>query len=268
MTREEFKQAMSQPKNVYCLVSTDSLFIDDAINRFKDAIKAEKVVYGSIQTTGLLFKKKTLCVLYEPKLTEELFERKEYIFIHTDSIEKRTSIFKKYKNQIVILDDKSEKDSIQNFIYKYITKNSDMDIEAAREFAKKCNNDLGIIKSELVYYNSAKLNYNDYSSDIYMWVENFIKNKPLPQVNESEISLMALLSNNCQDLLKVKQCKTAGMNPYRITCMSEMKECRTEEELKAIIMDCFFYDCQIKKGLIEPKYTIPIIKEKYYAATN
>ena len=48
---------------------------------------------------------------------------------------------------------------------------------------------------------------------------------------------MALLSNNCQDLLKVKQKNTLGMNPYRIQCMNELKSYRTEEELKGYLED-------------------------------
>ena len=92
--------------------------------------------------------------------------------------------------------------------------------------------------------------------------------KPLPNTNESEISIMALLSNNCQDLLKVKQNNTIGMNPYRIVFMNKMKDFRSEEELINMIKDCFFLDCQVKKGLIEPKYTIALLKEKYYAIAN
>lgn len=259
MNKDEFKQAMSHPKNVYCLVSTDAEMIDLYISRFKEAIKADQVVYGSIQVTGKLFKKKTLCVLYEPKLTEELFKRPEYIFIHTDTIDKRTAIFKKYKDQIIILD---------NDYTKWIMQNSDMNEEQAKILCKRCLNDLGLIKSELNLYKVSGQLFNDYSSDLYIWVDNFLKNKPLPRVDESEISMMALLSNNCQDLLKVKQHKTEGMNPYRVMCMNELSPFRQEEELVNIIKDCFYLDCQVKKGLIEPKYTILFIKEKYYAITN
>lgn len=259
MNKDEFKTAMAHPKNIYCLVSSDAEMIDLYISRFKEAIKADQVIYGSIQVTGKLFKKKTLCVLYEPKLDESIFDRKEYIFIHTDSIDKRTALFKKHKDQIIIL---------ENDYTKWLMQHSDMDEDKAKRFIKRCNNDLGIIKSELTIYNECGHMYNDYSSDLYLWVDNFLKKKPLPRVEESEISMMALLSNNCQDLLKVKQHKTDGMNPYRVMCMNEIKPYRTEEELINIIKDCFFYDCQVKKGLIDPKYTIAIIKEKYYAITN
>lgn len=259
MNKDEFKEAMAHPKNVYCLVSSDAEMIDLYISRFKDAIKADQVIYGSIQVTGKLFKRKSLCVVYEPKLTEDLFERREYIFIHTDSIDKRTSVYKKYKNQIIIL---------ENDYTKWIMQHSNMTEEQAKVLCKKCNNNLGIIKSELEIYNACGQYYNDYSSDIYLWVDNFLKKKPLPQVLESEISMMALLSNNCQDLIKVKKNETLGMNPYRVMCMNEIKPYRTIEELEAIIKDCFFYDCQVKRGLIDPKYTITIIKEKYYAITD
>ena len=259
MNKDEFKTAMAHPKNIYCLVSSDAEMIDLYISRFKEAIKADQVIYGSIQVTGKLFKKKTLCVLYEPKLDESIFDRKEYIFIHTDSIDKRTALFKKHKDQIIIL---------ENDYTKWLMQHSDMDEAKAKRFIKRCNNDLGIIKSELTIYNECGHMYNDYSSDLYLWVDNFLKKKPLPRVEESEISMMALLSNNWQDLLKVKQHKTDGMNPYRVMCMNEIKPYRTEEELINIIKDCFFYDCQVKKGLIDPKYTIAIIKEKYYAITN
>lgn len=259
MNKDEFKEAMTHPKNVYCLVSSDAEMIDLYISRFKDAIKADQVIYGSIQVTGKLFKKRTLCVLYEPKLSEDLFERKEFIFIHTDSIDKRMSVYKKYKNQII---------ELNNDYTNWVMNNSDMNESDARQFVKRCKNDLGIIRSELTLYKESGQYYNDYSSDIYLWVDNFLKNLPLPRVEDSEINQMALLANNCQDLLKVKQHKTEGMNSYRVMCMNELKSYRTEEELKNIIKDCFYYDCQIKRGLIEPKYTILIIKEKYHAITN
>ena len=50
--------------------------------------------------------------------------------------------------------------------------------------------------------------------------------------------------------------------------MNKMKDFRSEEELINMIKDCFFLDCQVKKGLIEPKYTIALLKEKYYAVAN
>ena len=260
MNKEEFKKAISSsPKNMYCLVSTDAAMIDLYVKRFKDAIHADQVIYGTVQATGKLFKKKTLCVLYEPKLSEEIFERKEYIFIHTDSIDKRTALFKKYKDQIIIL---------ENDYTQWIMGHSKLTESQAKKLAKRCNNDLGLIKSELTIFNECGKCYNNYSSDIYAWVENFIKNQPLPRVDESEISLMALLSNNCQDLLKVKRNQTQGMNPYRVKCMNELKTYRTEEDLIAIIKDCFFYDCQVKRGLIDIKYTIDLLKGKYYATTN
>ena len=259
MNKDEFKEAMKHPKNIYCLVSSDAKMIDLYKDRFKDAIKADQVIFGKIQPTGLLFKRKTLNVVYMPKLEEDIFERKEFIFIHTDSIDKRTAVFKKYKDQIIIL---------ENDYTNYIINHSNMNEEQAKLFAKRCKNDLGIIENELLFYNTAGINYNNYEDDLYLWVDCFLMKKPLPNTNESEISMMALLSNNCQDLLKVKQNNTIGMNPYRIVFMNKMKDFRSEEELINMIKDCFFLDCQVKKGLIEPKYTIALLKEKYYAIAN
>lgn len=259
MNKEEFKQAMQSPKNVYCIVSSDAKMIDLYRDRFKAAIKADQMVFGQIQVSGKLFKKKTLNVIYMPKLEESVFERKEYIFIHTDSIDKRTAAYKRYKDQIIIL---------ENDYTDYVMKHSNMNEDQAKAFIKQCSNDLGIIENELMFYNEAGIHYNNYENDIYGWVDNFLKREPLPRTTESEISIMALLSNNCQDLLRVKQNNIDGMNPYRITCMNAMKSYRTEEELKNMIKDCFYLDCQIKKGLLDPKYTIAFLKERYYAITN
>ena len=142
MNKDEFKEAMKHPKNIYCLVSSDAKMIDLYKDRFKDAIKADQVIFGKIQPTGLLFKRKTLNVVYMPKLEEDIFERKEYIFIHTDSIDKRTAVFKKYKDQIILL---------ENDYTNYIVNHSNMNEEQAKLFAKRCKNDLGIIENELLF---------------------------------------------------------------------------------------------------------------------
>ena len=259
MNKEEFKKAMSNPKNVYCLVSSDAEIIDLYLNRFKTAIQADQLNYGSIQATGKLFKKKTLNVIYATKLSEDMFEKKEFVFIHTDSVDKRTSVYKKYKNQLI---------EISNDYTNWVMEHSNMTLEEAKAFCKKCLNDLGIIRSELLIYDSCGYNYNNYSSDGIAWVDSFLKKEPLPQYNESEISLMSLLSVNCSNLLNVKRHNTAGMNPYIVKCMLPVVKYRKEEELMDIIQDCFYYDCQIKKGLIEPKYTIALLKEEYYGPTT
>jgi hypothetical protein len=125
MNKEEFKKAMSNPKNVYCLVSSDAGMIDLYLNRFKDAIQADQLNYGSIQSTGRLFKKKTLNVIYATKLSEDMFERKEFVFIHTDSVDKRTSVYKKYKNQII---------ELNNDYTNWIVEHSNMTLEEAKVF--------------------------------------------------------------------------------------------------------------------------------------
>lgn len=257
MTSEEFKNQLKNPKNVYCLVSTDSKMIDLYIKRFKEAIQADNIIYGKIDALGKLFKRKTLCVLYKDKLTEDLFTRPEYIFIHTDTIDKRTAIYKKYKDQII---------ELSNNYVGYITKNSNMNDEEAKIFAKMCNNDLGIIEHRLYIYNLTNMTFKDisyfedYSSDSLLWVEKYIKNEPLPSCKESPISVMALLSVNCQNLVRILQNNTSGMNPYMITQLSMLKSYRNEEELKQIIKLCFYLDCQIKKGSFDINDTYNYLK--------
>ena len=43
MTGQEFKDSLKNPKNIYCLVSTDSKIIDLYIKRFQAAINADKL---------------------------------------------------------------------------------------------------------------------------------------------------------------------------------------------------------------------------------
>ena len=263
MNKEEFKEAMKNPKNVYCLISIDSEMVDLYVSRFKEAIHADLLSYGRIKPYGKLFKKKTLSVLYMPKIDESIFDRSEYIFVYTDSIDKRTAAYKKYKNQIIELDN--------NFI-PYIMKNSNLSEAEAIKFAKANNNDFGRIKNGLTVYNDSEMTYNrfvDYSSDIYGWVDAYFKKQQLPKVNESPISIMALLSTNSQNILRIKQKDTVGMNPYIISVNSQLAKDLSVEELVQIINDCFYLDCQIKKGLIDLDDAISYLKvRRYNAITN
>lgn len=189
--------------------------------------------------------------MYMQKIDLDIFNRREYIFIYTDSIDKRSAVYKQYKDRFI---------ELNNDYTKYIMNNSDLNECEAKHFAKAHNNDLGAIKNSLTIYNDSNSCYNrftDNSSDIYLWVENFIKKEKLPKINnESPISIMALLSTNCQNILKVKNNDTIGMNPYIIKCMNDLKSYRTDQELYNIISDCFFIDCQIKKGMFDINDTI------------
>ena len=245
MTKEEFKLELKNPKNIYCLVSIDSEMVDLYVNRFKNAINADIISYGKIKPSGRLFKKKTLNVLYQPKLDESLFERPEYIFIYTDTIDKRSSVYKKYKDRFI---------ELNNDYTQYIMNNTNWSEQASRKFAQANNNDFGLIKNNLTIYKDSDNTYNrfnNYSSDIYGWVDAFLKKEPLPRINESPISVMALLSTNSQNVLKIKQHDTVGMNPYIIKVNEPITKLNTEKELIQIINDCFYLDCQIKKGLID-----------------
>lgn len=251
MDGKDFKKIVS-PKNVYCLVSTDAEMIDLYINRFKEMIGADEVNYGSIKAYGKLFRKKILNVLYMPKLNEDIFESQGFVFVHTDSIDKRTALYKKYQSQII---------ELNNDYTNFIINNSDMSKEEAQQLAKI--NDLGIIKSRLTIYKESKTSYNDIG-DIYSWAEAFIRKTKLPSINDSPISVMALLSNNCSTLLKILSNNTKGLNPYIVSKMSSLKTCRTEEELHGIISDCFYLDCQIKKGLISVDNVLNYLISKYW----
>lgn len=251
MDGKDFKRITS-PKNVYCLVSTDAEMIDLYIGRFKEMIKADEVNYGSIRAYGKLFRKKILNVLYMPKITEEIFESQGFVFVHTDSIDKRTAIYKKYQSQII---------ELNNDYTQFILNNSNMSKEEAQQLAKV--NDLGIIKSRLIIYKESKTSYNNIG-DIYSWVEAFIRKTKLPTIEDSPISVMALLSNNCSTLVKILNNNTKGLNPYIVGKMSLLKSCRTEEELNNIISDCFYLDCQIKKGLISVDNVLDYLISKYW----
>lgn len=260
MTGNDFKNVLlSNPKNIYILVSIDSEMVDLYAKRFKEVIGAELVSYGKIKPYGKLFKQKTLNVLYMPKIEESIFSRKEYIFIYTESIDKRSTIYKKYKDHII---------ELKNDYTSYIANHSDMNEEQAKQFAKANNNDLGRIKNGLTIYNDSDFSYNrftDYSSDIYFWIECFLKKKKLPKLNESPISVLALLSTNCQNLLKIKTKDTYGMNPYIVHAMSDLVDYLTEEELIQLIGDCFYLDSQIKKGLLDASYALDYVKVRRYS---
>lgn len=258
MNGKDFKKALQNPKHVYCLVSIDSEMIDLYVNRFKEAIHADLVNYGSIRPSGLLFRTKTLNVIYLEKLESEIFESNSYIFIYTESIDKRSKVYKQYKDQII---------ELSNDYTQYIQSHSNMNEAEATKFSKMCNNDLGIIKNNLTIYNDSEMSYNrfiDYSSDIYGWVDCFIKGQELPNINESPISIMALLSTNCSNLLRVKNNDISDMNPYIIRCMKVLDPYITKEELIQIIRDCFYLDSQIKKGLVDINYVIEYLILKRY----
>lgn len=258
MNGKDFKSAMKNPKNIYILVSTDAAMVDLYVSRFKEAINAETVSYGKIRPYGKLFKKITLNVLYMPKIDERIFDRKEYIFIYTDAIDKRSSVYKKHSDQII---------ELKNDYLNYVMTHSNMTEDEAKQLIKRCVNDLGLIKSELTVYNASDSCYNgsiDYSNDIYGWVDAFFKKEPLPRCTESPISIMALLSTNCSNLLNVMDYKTKGMNPYIVSCCKRLLPYVTKQEVVQIIGDCFYLDSQIKKGLIDVDYVLDYLIVRRY----
>lgn len=264
MNGKEFKEELKNPKNIYCLVSTDSAMVDLYVNRFKTAIGATNVSYGKIKPYGKLFKQKTLNVLYVPKLEEDIFDRREFIFIYTDSVDKRLAVYKQHKDRFI---------ELNNDYTDYIMKNSNMTEEQAKKFIIANKNDFGLITNNLKLYKDSGYTYNrftDYSSDSIAWVNAFIKKEPLPKCNESPISVMALLSVNCQNILNVKRNNTKDMNPYIVQCVRPLVNYMTEEELAQIIGDCFYYDCMIKKDLINIDYVLKCLKLRRYsdATTN
>lgn len=249
MDGKDFKKITS-PKNIYCLVSTDAEMVDLYVGRFKSMINADEINYGDIKSYGKLFKKTILNVLYIPKIESDIFERKEFIFIYTDNIDKRSKLYKEHKDQII---------ELNNDYTQFILDNSSMSKEEAKNLAKI--NDLGIIKSKLLIYNENKIFNNN--GDIYSWVDSFIKNENLPIIEDSPISVMALLSTNCATLIKVINNDTKNINPYMVNKLSELKSYRTKEELYNIIEDCFYLDCQIKKGLINIDIVLNYLISKY-----
>lgn len=264
MTGNDFKDSLKNPKNIYVLVSIDSEMVDLYAHRFMDAIGATTISHGQIKPYGKLFKQKTLNILYMPKIDEAIFNRSEYIFIYTDRIDKRSTVYKQYKDQIIELD---------NDYVKYIMNNSNMNENQARQFAKANLNDLGRIKNGLIIYKDSDYTYNrftNYSGDSFEWVNAFIKKERLPRCNDSPISIMALLSTNCQNILKVKTGDTKGMNPYIIRCVQPLTNYLSEKELIQIINDCFYLDCQIKRGLLDVDYSLKYLKARRYnsAITN
>ena len=258
MNGKEFKEALKNPKNVYILVSTDSVMIDLYTNRFKKAINATSVSYGEIHQGVNLFNEVILNVIYIQKLEEELFQNEAYILAHIDSVDKRSAVYKKYQDQII---------ELENDYTQFIMEHSPFNEKQAREFAKRHNNDLGLIQNSLSIYTASDNTYTrftNYRDDIYDWVTSFIKKQKLPPCTESPISILALLSNNCQSLLKVKTKDTADLNPYVISHMKELENYITIDELVQIINDCFYLDCQVKKGTIDIDYTLGYMIAKRY----
>lgn len=266
MNGNDFKKELKNPKNIYCLVSTDCVIVDMYVNRFKEAIEADYISYGQIKPYGKLFKKKTLNVLYLPKLPDNIFERPEFIFIYTDSIDKRSSIYKKHKNQFIEINTNDI-----NKYTNYILKHTKLSKEDAEQLVKNNNNDFGLIISAITICNETNTICNDidYSNNIYDWVDAFIKKETLPRCVESPISVMALLSTNCTNLLNVKRNNTLNMNPYIVKCMNNLKDFISEQELITIINDCFYLDIQVKKGIIDINDCIPyLILRRYNNATT
>lgn len=257
MNGKDFKESLKNPLKLYCLASADSGIVDLYVKRFKKAIGADELNYGSVRSSGGLLKKKILNVLYVPKLVEEVFNLKGYVFIYTDGgIDKRTSLYKDHKDCIIEVD--------SDFV-PYVMSHSDMDERKARNFVRKCNNDFGVILNNLKIYNLSDGQYQikDTSNDIYLWVDRFIMGLSLPNIDETPISIMAVLTTNCYDLWRVKRGDTAGMNPYRVQKQRELVKYRTEEELINIVNDCFYLDCSVKKGIIDISNIIDYLIMKY-----
>ena len=246
MTGDEFKKEIkSSPKNVYCLVSSDGAIIDLYLKRFKEAGHANRVVFGEIAPSMNLLKQITVSVLYQPKLDESVFERSEYIFIHTDSVDKRTKTYQTYKDHFIEVTN-----DYVPFVMDY-----GLSREEATEFVKKCGNDLGIIKNSLPVY-LAGGQIHDYSNDVYLWVNNFISRKELPEITESPIGVLALLTSTCQNILRIKANDVDGMNPYLVKKTKELIPYRTDEELQKIISTCFWLDCKVKRGEVDIEYIL------------
>lgn len=259
MNGKDFKKEIAtNPKNVYCLVSVDSAIVDLYVDRLKTAIGADFVSYGDIKSFGKLFNKKCLSVLYMPKINESIFECNTNLLVYTDKIDKRQAVYKQHKDNFI---------ELKNNYIDFIMNHSDLSESEAKQFSKACNNDLGIIKNSLTIYNLSDLSYNrftDYSNDVFLWVENFIKKQKLPKINESPIGVMALLSTNCTNLLRIKHNDTKGLNPFVVKCLYELRSYRSEEELTKIIGDCFYLDCQIKKGLFNIEHALKYLILKDY----
>ena len=256
MNGNDFKKDLANPKHVYCLISTDSAIIDLYVDRFKKAIKADNVSYGKIKSSGKLFKQTTLNVIYIDKLDETIFNIHEYIFIYTDSIDKRSKIYKNYKSQII---------ELSNNYIDYIMKHSNLSETEAIKFSTACNNDLGIIKNSLTIYKESDFCYNrfsDRSNNIYDWVDAYLCKTKLHKLNESPISVMALLSTMCNNILKIKN--NEPINTYIKQCLYKAVKCNTEQEIISIINDCFYLDCQIKKGLINVDYVLQYLIVRRY----
>lgn len=265
MTGQKFKAILDSKtniQNVYIIETIDSAMIDLYIHRYKLSLDANKVVFGQFVPDMKLLKQTVVSVNNYKNLKDiptNIFEydNRYHILCFVENVDKRASLYKQYKDRFI---------EISNDYTKYIMDNSNLSKEEAIVFAKASNNDFGIIKSRLDTYKLSNYSYNrftNYHSDRYEWVENFIKKQPLPKVVDSPISVMALLSTNCQNILKVKQNDTKGMNPYVIKCLQPLLNCRTESELVHIINDCFYLDCNIKKGLIDVDDTLKILIRKY-----
>ena len=265
MTGQEFKKLLDSKtniKNVYILETIDSAMIDLYVNRYKDAISGSKIVYGQIIPDMKLLKQRVISVISYKNLKDipnNIFEydTNYHIICYVENIDKRMSLYKQNKDRFI---------EISNDYTKYIMEHSNLSKEGAQIFAKASNNDFGIIKSRLETYRLSDYTYNrfnNYYNDIYEWVENFIKKAKLPKIEDSPISVMALLSTNCQNLLNIKSNKTMNMNPYLIKCIKPLVNYRTEKELISIINDCFYLDCQVKKGLIDINDTLKYLIIKY-----
>lgn len=254
MTKDEFKQEiLKNPQKIYCIISSDCGIIDLYVERFKKAIQADTVVYSdsvdNLQPSFSLLSQRTLNVLYLQKLPEDIFEKDNYIFIHVDSLDKRSAVYKKNKNRIIEVD---------NDYMPFVMKRG-LSREQAAEFIKKCNNDYGIITHALPIYLEGGT-VMDHSNDIYGWVNNFIMGKPLPRTTESPISVLALLSSTCQDLLRIMNHNTTGMNDYLVSKRKELLNYLTKEQLQQLISDCFYIDTQIKRGLFDIDFALDYIK--------
>ena len=226
------------------------------------------------QKTLFKINNKFLYIYHSDSLTDEIKEfldknQNIYIIIYILDIDKRTKLYKYFKNNII--------DFVPSntFAIEYIKNNckkslTDYEIE---DFANRCNYDIGIINNELIKFNLIDYTYTEYKQFIYDCDKDAIfdlvkyickRDKEFlyylehcKKINENPLAIIQVLSTNLKQILQVQNCTATnisehtGLSLYLTQLMLEYKDNYTEQELINLIKLCFELDTAIKIGKIE-----------------
>lgn len=279
--KEQLKSAAHGP---WCICATDLGLRDIYLQKLKNAVNADKVIYvyslSTFRPMGKLLNQRMLYVYISDNCDETLFDHTVDIVQLTTKLDARTSFVKKHRDRIVEL-----KNLTPSEIRGWISKNSDLNDEQIVQLMELCNQNFAKIRNELMKYGLSNLTWDNFKVQTYDHVKDAVfklcesliindRQKSVyyldhcKRIGESPMVVLTVLSNDCKQLLQVQNCpnptvqNTGIANPYTIMQTKKLSNLRTNEQLSRIIKLCNELDMQIKSGQIDSTYVMDYVVAK------